>query len=146
MDIFSRKKRSKIMSAIRAKDTEPEILVRKMLYGQGYRFRLHRSDLPGKPDIVLPKYRTVVFVHGCFWHRHKGCSNARIPSTNRKYWLPKLQRNVRRFAQQHAKLRALKWNVVVVWECEIEKAEKLPRSLRAALNKCGSRKLRRIRS
>lgn len=139
MDIFSKKKRSEIMSAIRAKNTEPEILVRKLLHHDGYRFRLHESDLPGKPDVVLPKYRTAIYVHGCFWHRHKGCNNARIPSSNRKYWLPKLQMNVRRFAKQRAKLNAQGWNVVVVWECETEKSEKLRRGLRAALSKRSSK-------
>ena len=92
-DVFSKSKRSEIMSHIGQKDTQPEIVVRKMLHRMGYRFRLHRKDLPGKPDIVLPKYRKVIFVHGCFWHGHEGCPRAALPETNREFWEQKVEKN-----------------------------------------------------
>ena len=114
------------MSRIRSKDTAPEIRVRSMLHKAGYRFRLHVKDLPGKPDIVLPKYKTVIFVHGCFWHRHKGCSKATTPSTNSEYWKKKFQRNVERDKQDQAELKKLGWKVIVIWECEtIDEHDKL---------------------
>ena len=109
------------MSRIRSNDTTPEMRVRSALHRAGYRFRLHVKTLPGKPDIVLPKYKTVIFVHGCFWHRHKGCPNATTPSTNQDYWQEKFKRNVKRDRQEQAKLKKLGWKVVVVWECEVNK-------------------------
>lgn len=119
MDIFSPQKRSWNMSRIKSKDTAPEMRVRSALHRAGYRFRLHVKDLPGKPDIVLPKYKTVIFVHGCFWHRHKGCSKATTPSTNQEFWKKKFQQNVGRDKRNQAKLKKLGWKVVVVWECNI---------------------------
>jgi DNA mismatch endonuclease, patch repair protein len=104
-DNLSKEKRSWNMSQIRSKDTKPEIIVRSMLHRMGYRFRLHRKDLPGKPDIVLPKYKTVIFVHGCFWHRHKGCKRCTTPSANQTYWLPKLHRNADRDKQNQKLLK-----------------------------------------
>lgn len=109
------------MVANKSKDTKPEILVRKLLHGLGYRFRLCRKDLPGKPDIVLPKYRTVIFVHGCFWHQHAGCKAASRPSTNVEFWEKKFARNRERDARVEAELAALGWRVIVIWECEVKR-------------------------
>ena len=121
MDIWTKERRSEVMSRIRGKNTKPEMILRSQLFRQGYRFRVHQADLPGKPDIVLPKYKTAIFVHGCFWHYHKDCREGRIPSTNSKFWNEKLQRNI---SKDEANIQALqkdKWKVFVVWECEIEK-------------------------
>ena len=114
-------KRSEIMGRIRGKDTKPEILVRKKLHAAGFRFRLHRKDLPGRPDITLPKHKTVIFVHGCFWHGHEGCKANRIPKTNGEFWSAKIARNRELDADNRAALEALGWKVVVVWECEVGK-------------------------
>lgn len=108
------------MAAIRGKDTKPEMLVRSWLHRNGFRFRLHRKDLPGKPDIVLAKYRTVIFVHGCFWHRH-GCSNSSMPSARREFWEAKLTANTLRDIRSQRLLRREGWRVIVVWECELRK-------------------------
>ena len=113
------------MSRIRGKHTLPEIAVRSMLHRQGYRFRLHRRDLPGNPDIVLPKYGTAIFVQGCFWHRHTGCKFAYTPRSNRAFWLAKFRKNVARDGLNSARLRALGWRVLYVWECETRQLGKL---------------------
>ncbi|SPJ33450.1 Very short patch repair protein [Kushneria phyllosphaerae] len=120
MDNISPERRSANMRAIRSKNTSPEMVVRRLLHQMGYRFRLHRKDLPGKPDIVLPKYRTVIFVHGCFWHQHPDpdCKDARLPKSNPDYWLPKLERNRVRDLEHQIKLENEGWNVVVIWACE----------------------------
>ena len=110
------------MRKIRGKNTKPEMILRSLLFRQGFRFRLHKKDLPGKPDIVLPKYKTVIFVHGCFWHYHKECREGRIPSTNTKFWEGKLFKNVEKDAKYKEALENLGWNVLTVWECEIEKS------------------------
>lgn len=110
--------RSEIMRAVRRAHTKPEVLVRKMMHGLGLRFRLHAKALPGSPDIVLAKHRTVVFVHGCFWHRHPGCKYATTPKTRQDFWIPKLEANVARDARKEAQLRELGWRVLLVWECE----------------------------
>jgi DNA mismatch endonuclease (patch repair protein) len=107
------------MSAIRKKDTKAELVVRRLLHVMGYRFRLHRRDLPGCPDVVLPRHRAVVMVHGCFWHRHANCRHANLPRSRTEYWLPKLARNVERDKRSIAALEALGWRVLVVWECEL---------------------------
>lgn len=120
-DVFSPEKRSKIMSLVKSRDTKPELKVRSALHRLGYRFRVHRRDMPGSPDIVLPKYRTVVLVHGCFWHQHAGCKKATIPKTNHAKWQQKLERNVRRDQEAIADLEAGGWNVVVLWECDLRK-------------------------
>lgn len=112
------------MSRIRSKDTQPELAVRKALHRLGFRFRLHRSDLPGKPDIVLPKWKSVILVHGCFWHGHRGCEE-HTPSSNIDYWAPKLARNKERDRQNLKNLRALGWKCLVIWECEAAKDQKL---------------------
>ena len=124
------------MSRIRSGDTKPEIVVRSLLHRMGYRFRLHRRDLPGKPDIVLPKHRTVIFVHGCFWHRHRGCKRCTTPSTNQDYWLEKLKGNAERDRKNKRLLKKLGWKVAIVWECETNNLDqlqkKIDRSLRDA--------------
>lgn len=120
MDKISAEKRSWTMSQVKGRDTGPEKIVRSLLHRMGYRFRVQRADLPGKPDVVLPKYRTVIFVHGCFWHRHTGCKRTTMPATNFDYWNQKFERNVARDAQNKAKLESEGWHVLVVWECELK--------------------------
>src|SRR5690349_16329595 len=117
------------MSRIRGRNTAPERSVRSALHRLGYRFRLHVSELPGCPDIVLPRYRTVVFVHGCFWHRHRGCKYAYTPKSRIKFWLNKLQANVARDVITRRRLTRMGWRVVTVWECDVRKPNKLPRRL-----------------
>ena len=129
MDRITKQHRSWNMSRIRGSDTAPEIFVRSLLHNMGYRFRLHRRDLPGTPDIVLPKYRTAVFVHGCFWHRHKGCKYAYIPKTRKEFWEKKFARNVERDRQVAKQIKESGWQQIVVWECETRKPEKLARRL-----------------
>ncbi|WNM60160.1 very short patch repair endonuclease [Candidatus Nitrospira allomarina] len=114
-------------------NTGPERKVRSILHRMGYRFRLHRKDLPGKPDIILPKYETVVFVHGCFWHRHKGCKDATLPKTRQNFWGNKLEGNVTRDRAKERALRKLKWRVIIVWECETKNLEKISVRLRNLL-------------
>lgn len=136
-DVFPADTRSRIMSKVRGKDTAPEKAVRSMLHRAGFRFRLHRRDLPGKPDIVLPKYKTVIFVHGCFWHQHTGCPAARRPSSNTDYWDKKLDANVNRDIENKRRLRGLGWQVMVVWECQIKSHAKLKDRLASALHSAG---------
>ncbi|MGC3938747.1 very short patch repair endonuclease [Roseobacter sp. EG26] len=107
------------MSRIRGKDTKPEILLRSLLHREGFRFRLHAPGLPGRPDIILPKYRTAIFVHGCFWHRHEGCSNATMPKTRTDFWTEKFRRTVERDQVKQSELESLGWQVLTVWECEL---------------------------
>jgi len=123
MDIHIPKSRSYNMSQIKGKDTKPEKTVRSLLHKNGYRFRLHKKDLPGKPDIVLSKYKTVIFVHGCFWHRHKNCANASNPKTNKKFWKEKFSSNVKRDRESQAKLKKLGWKIIVIWECELKNCQ-----------------------
>lgn len=119
MDVFTRKKRSEVMSRIRGRDTVPEQHVRSVLHRAGLRFCLHRKDLPGRPDIVLPAARTVVFVHGCFWHGHAGCRLAVWPRTNAEFWRAKIEGNRARDARAEAALTDAGWTVETVWECEL---------------------------
>jgi DNA mismatch endonuclease (patch repair protein) len=121
MDIWTKKKRSEVMSRIKSKDTKPELILRSSLFKLGFRFRVHRKDLPGKPDIVLPKYHTVIFVHGCFWHYHDNCIEGRIPSTNSLFWETKLERNIANDIKNSELLKLSNWKVIVVWECQINK-------------------------
>jgi len=121
MDIWTKEKRSDVMSKIGSKNTKPELILRSALFKKGFRFRVHRKDLPGKPDIVLPKYQTVIFVHGCFWHYHKDCREGRIPSTNTNFWKTKLFKNVEKDERNVKVLQEMGWKVIIVWECEIEK-------------------------
>lgn len=113
--------RHRVMVANKSKDTKPEVAVRRLLHALGYRFRIHRKDLPGKPDIVLPKHRTVIFVHGCFWHHHEGCKAASTPATNIDFWQTKFRRNRERDAQVKAQLESMGWKVIVIWECEVKR-------------------------
>ncbi len=112
--------RSRNMSAIKSKNTKPEIAVRKLLHSMGYRFRLHRKDLPGSPDIVLPKYKTVIFVHGCFWHRHENCKYASTPKTRQEFWEAKFRENINRDKLNQENLSSKGWKIIIVWECEIK--------------------------
>ena len=113
------------MAAIKSKDTKPEIAVRKLLHSLGYRFRLHRKDLPGSPDIVLPKYRTAIFVHGCFWHRHENCKYASTPKTRQEFWNKKFTTNIDRDLVIQNKIKNLNWRYIVIWECETKNMENL---------------------
>ena len=117
--------RSRNMSAIKSKNTKPEIKVRKVLHSMGYRFRLHSKDLPGSPDIVLPKYKTVIFVHGCFWHRHENCKYASAPKTRQEFWNKKFKENIKRDSEIQDKIKNLNWRSVVIWECETKNIENL---------------------
>ena len=119
------KERSRNMSAIKSKNTKPEIVVRKLLHSMGYRFRLHRKDLPGSPDIVLPKYKTVIFVHGCFWHRHENCKYSSTPKTRKKFWESKFEVNVKRDLEIQEKIKNIEWRSIVIWECETKDLEEL---------------------
>ncbi|CAB3935451.1 very short patch repair endonuclease [Achromobacter insolitus] len=119
MDIVSPEKRSRMMAGIKGKNTKPEMAVRSLVHGMGFRFRLHRKDLPGSPDLVFPGLKRVIFVHGCFWHRHQGCRFAYTPKSNSQFWLTKLNANVRRDAVALQALAALGWEVLIVWECEV---------------------------
>ena len=135
VDKFSRKKRSSIMSRVKGKDTQPEKAVRTILHRMGYRFRLYRSDLPGKPDIVLSKHKKIIFVHGCFWHGHKGCERAGRPSTNVEFWNQKLSANIKRDSQSVRDLRKQGWKVLIVWACQIRNADRLHRTLTSFLER-----------
>ena len=117
--------RSRNMSAIKSKNTKPEIAVRKVLHSMGYRFRLHGKDLPGSPDIVLPKYKTVIFVHGCFWHRHENCKYATTPKTREEFWNNKFRSNVERDLEIQENIKNIKWRSVVIWECETKNIDNL---------------------
>ena len=118
MDHVSEDRRSAIMASVGSKNTAPELIVRRILHALGYRFRLHRKDLPGKPDVVLPKYRTCLFIHGCFWHRHPNCKKSSLPKSNTSFWEKKFERNIHRDYEVTATLRSMGWNVVIIWECQ----------------------------
>lgn len=122
------------MAGIRGKDTKPEMAVRKLVHRLGYRFRLHRRDLPGSPDLVFPRLRKVIFVHGCFWHRHSGCRFAYTPKSNTGFWLAKLAANTRRDAAAQEALIALGWNVMIVWECELTNLQALSQKMLSFLS------------
>ena len=129
MDNISKQRRSWNMSRIRSKNTKPELLVRSILHRKGYRFRLHSRHLPGHPDIVLPKWKTVIFVNGCFWHRHKDCGLAYTPKSRQRFWRKKFQDNVRRDVEKFQALTCLGWTVEIVWQCELANPEQLNRRL-----------------
>jgi DNA mismatch endonuclease (patch repair protein) len=135
MDVFSKEKRSAVMARVRNRNTTPEITVRSLLHRLGYRFRLHRRDLPGTPDIVMPGLRTVIFVNGCFWHQHAHCVAAARPTSNCDYWNAKLDGNIARDTRCQQLLRSLGWRVVVVWECETQNMLRLKKRLSRALGK-----------
>ncbi len=124
MDVFSKSKRSDIMSKVSGKDTKPEILVRKHLFSKGFRYRKNVKNMPGKPDIILPKYKTIIFVHGCFWHGHNDCEAAKLPVSNVDYWTKKISSNIKRDSSNIQQLEKLGWNVIVVWECELKSKAK----------------------
>ncbi len=130
-DHLSPRQRSDNMRKIRSKNTRPEVLLRSKLHKLGYRFRLHDSSLPGKPDIVLKRHKTVIFCHGCFWHQHSGCKRATVPKSNTDYWIPKLERNQSRFHETKKELVKLGWSVVVFWECEISSQAMTSNMIRA---------------
>ena len=131
MDRISQEQRSWTMSQVRGKNTRPEMLVRRAAHALGLRFRLHRDDLPGTPDLVFPKHNVALFVHGCFWHRHSGCKRASMPKTRKIYWTAKFKRNAERDSRVVTQTKAIGWRPVIVWECETKDADKLARILRA---------------
>ena len=130
VDFLSPSERSERMSRIRSSNTAPEVALRRAMHALGFRFRLHSKGLPGKPDIVLPRYKTVIFVHGCFWHRHRGCKVATTPKTNTEFWVEKFDRNVVRDARTREQLERLGWRVIVVWECELRSANQVAGAVR----------------
>ena len=130
--------RSELMSRVRGKNTKPEIVVRQTAHRLGFRFRLHRRDLPGSPDLVFPSRKKVIFVHGCFWHRHSGCSKASTPKTRTDFWITKFEANVRRDSRSIEALEALGWKVCVIWECETSDYHLLEFKLKAFLGKSSS--------
>lgn len=132
-DIYEPRKRSEIMSRIRGRGTKPELVVRRIAHNLGFRFRLHRKDLPGRPDIVFPRHRAVILVHGCFWHRHPGCKHASSPKTRKLYWKNKLEDNVARDRRNETALRELGWRVMVIWECETKDREAVAARIKSFL-------------
>ncbi|MDB5991256.1 MAG: vsr [Herbaspirillum sp.] len=134
MDNVSVEKRSTIMRQVRSKDTTPEWIVRRLVHSMGYRYRLHRADLPGIPDIAFISRRKVIFVHGCFWHAHEGCKRARIPDANHNYWLNKIRRNVQRDQQHLLALDAEGWHSFVLWECELRNLATLQERIKEFLD------------
>jgi len=135
-DIFSKRKRSQIMSHISGKNTKPEILIRKLTHSLGYRFRLHKKELPGKPDLVFNKLRKTIFVNGCFWHGHSKCSRSKLPATNRKFWKVKIAGNKKKDKSNYIRLKKMNWDYLVIWQCEIKKSttEKLSKKISAFLS------------
>lgn len=134
-DIVDPKRRSELMAGIRSRNTAPELAVRRIAHRMGLRFRLHRKDLPGRPDLVFPIHRLAVFVHGCFWHRHEGCRRASMPKSRAATWAKKFAANVERDARQQTALRSLGWRVLVVWECEIKNEAAVERRLAALVGR-----------
>ena len=131
MDTLTKAERSVQMARIRSKDTKPELTVRRLVHGMGYRYRLHDKSLPGHPDMVLRRRSKVIFVHGCFWHRHRNC--CRVPSSRREYWLPKLEGNAARDKRARETLRRMGWRSLIIWECEIAHRKRLEQKVRAFL-------------
>lgn len=134
MDIIDPALRSRLMGSIRSTNTKPELYVRRVAHAMGYRFRLHRKDLPGRPDLAFPKYRTVIFVHGCFWHRHPRCVFATTPKTRAAFWATKFAANVERDSRNKSDLRRLGWRVIVLWECELARPNFVERALAKAFD------------
>jgi DNA mismatch endonuclease (patch repair protein) len=133
-DNLTAQQRSRNMSRVKGRDTKPELLVRSVVHRLGYRFRLHGKELPGRPDLVLPRHRKVIFVHGCFWHGHAGCRRAARPSTNREFWDRKIEGNVARDAANMRALRRAGWKVLVVWQCALKDRARLEKRLRGFLS------------
>lgn len=138
-DVHSKEVRSYNMSRIKDKNTKPELLVRSFLHQNGFRYRLHVKNLPGKPDIVLKKHKTIVFVHGCFWHGHEGCKYFVIPKTRTQWWLDKINRNKAKDIESHETLIANNWNIITIWECEL-KNDKIGATFENLLNEIKSYK------
>lgn len=136
-DTFSKEKRSDIMSRIKGKNTRPELLVRSLLHRLGYRFRLHRKDLPGKPDIVLPKHKKIIFVHGCFWHGHPDCKRSTLPKSNAEFWRKKIQSNIDRDDAALRELSTAGWKTLIVWQCKINNFDELIKTLTDFLKPTG---------
>ena len=134
MDVFTKKKRSWIMSRVAGRNTQPEIIVRKRIHRMGYRFRLYEKKLPGNPDIVLPRHKKVIFVHGCFWHQHKNCGRSKRPSTNKEFWDKKLDRTIERDRKNKRLLKELGWCVLTVWQCQTHDIKSLDQQLSKFLN------------
>lgn len=132
-DIYSRSKRSEIMSKISGKETKPEIFVRKFLFSRGFRYRKNVKELPGKPDIVLPKYKTVIFINGCFWHGHD-CKRGKLPKSNYDFWASKIERNIQHDLSSITELKKQGWQVIVVWQCEIRNEELKQNRMTSLLN------------
>src|SRR5260370_37716815 len=135
MDTLTRSERSQRMALIRGKNTKPEIFVRRIVRSAGVKYRSNASNLPGKPDLVFPTRRKIIFVHGCFWHRHPGCSLARLPKSKLQFWLPKLTQSRLRDLRNISRLRRNKWSVKVIWECELQDAERLERTVKSFLER-----------
>ncbi len=129
VDVFTPEKRSAIMASVKGGNTKPELLVRKLLHSLGYRFSLHSDKLPGKPDIVLPKHRKIILVHGCFWHAHAGCRRAKLPDTNVRFWREKIEENQTRDRKVIRKLRRMGWGVLVIWQCQTADVDRITRRL-----------------
>lgn len=134
MDSLSPAERSEIMARVRSKNSRPELFVRKLVFALGYRYRLHAKDLPGHPDLVFRKLRKVVFVHGCFWHRHAACALARLPKSRLDFWLPKLEGNRKRDEKNRKALQRQGWKVLTVWECQLGSSERLTARIRRFLD------------
>lgn len=136
-DKVSPEKRSENMGKIRSKDTSPEMVVRKLVHSLGYRYRLHRKDLPGKPDLVFSNLKKIIFVHGCFWHQHADplCKIVRVPKSKNDYWIPKFQRNVERDGQHQELLAAEGWEILIIWECEVGRIDELIKTINRFLSK-----------
>ena len=139
-DIYSIDKRSDIMSKVRQEGTKPEILIRRFLFSHGFRYRKNDKRYPGKPDIVLPKYRTIIFVHGCFWHGHVNCKAATLPKTNTDFWKKKISENIARDQKNIETLRKEGWNVTIIWQCEIENKNKRKKRLDLLLKEITNRR------
>lgn len=139
MDKFTKRKRSFIMSRVKGKDTKPEEIVRRYLFLHGFRYRKNDKRYPGKPDIVLPKYKTMIFVNGCFWHQHPGCKAAALPESNHDYWEKKLHKNVTRDKKEIQELKHMGWRVIIIWECEISREDKRKKRLSSLLKEITNR-------
>ena len=141
-DTLTPEQRSRCLSAVKGKDTKPEMIVRKYLFSKGLRYRLHVRSLPGNPDIVLPKYKTVVFINGCFWHGHEGCKYYRLPKSNVEFWESKITNNKNRDVLNEIKLKELGWRVIRIWECEIRRVQDRDQSLERLYNQIVKRPTR----
>lgn len=134
-DVFSKNKRSQIMAKISGKDTKPEILVRKFLFSKGFRYRKNDRRIAGKPDIVLPKYKTIIFIHGCFWHGHKNCKAATLPTTNLDFWKSKIEGNSKRDQQTQRLLKKQGWRLSVIWQCRIKNKNLFEKSMKTLVKR-----------